>query len=100
MRQWRRKEFLDWHDYEILDYHDGNLKNSKEIQKIVADRIEKWKADVVILYYPVTSEAGGHNDNMQAGLIVKDAAAMVKHGKISRFPVYAGLFYNQFLTHS
>ena len=38
------KKILGLADYEILDYHDGKLKNSTELQKIVADRIEKWKS--------------------------------------------------------
>jgi LmbE family N-acetylglucosaminyl deacetylase len=71
------KRILGLTDYEILDYHDGKLANSKEIQKIVAAKIEEWNADLVILFYPITSVKGGHNDNMQAGHIVKDAASML-----------------------
>lgn len=71
------KRILGLTEYEILNYHDGILKNSIEIQKIVANRIEKWKADIVLLFYPIITEPGGHNDNMQAGLIVRDAAALL-----------------------
>lgn len=72
------KRILGLAEYEILDYHDGNLKNSEKIQKIVASRIEDWNADIVFLYYPITIVPGGHNDNMQAGHIVSDAARLVK----------------------
>jgi LmbE family N-acetylglucosaminyl deacetylase len=75
------RQILGLADYEILDYHDGKLKNSAEIQKIVAGRIEKWKSDLVLLYYPIVNEPGGHNDNMQAGLIVHDAASLIKMEK-------------------
>ena len=79
------KIILGLSEYEILDYHDGKLKNSIEIQRIVVSRIEQWKADVVILFYPITTEAGGHNDNMQAGLIVQDAATMIKMENLPAF---------------
>lgn len=79
------KKILGLADYEILDFHDGKLKNSPEIQKIVANRIEKWKSDIVLLYYPIVTEPGGHNDNMQAGLIARDAASLVKMEKMPLF---------------
>jgi LmbE family N-acetylglucosaminyl deacetylase len=79
------KRILGLADYEILGNHDGKLKNSVEIQKIVADRIEKWKSDIVILYYPIVTVPGGHNDNMQAGLIARDAASLLKMGKMPVF---------------
>jgi LmbE family N-acetylglucosaminyl deacetylase len=79
------KKILGLADYEILGNHDGKLKNSQELQKIVADRIEKWKSDIVFLYYPIVTEPGGHNDNMQAGLIVHDAASFIKMEKMPLF---------------
>jgi LmbE family N-acetylglucosaminyl deacetylase len=79
------KRILGLSDYEVLEYHDGKLKNSLEIQEVVAKRIEQWKADVVILFYPITTEAGGHNDNMQAGLIVQAAATLIKMEELPAF---------------
>jgi LmbE family N-acetylglucosaminyl deacetylase len=79
------KMILGLADYEILNYHDGKLKNTIEIQKEVASRIENWNADLVILFYPITSVSGGHNDNMQAGHIVTDAALLVKMTKMPAF---------------
>jgi len=79
------KRILGLTEYEILDYHDGKLKNSNDIQKIVANRIMEWKADIVILFYPIITEEGGHNDNMQAGLIVRDAAALLN---MEELPVF------------
>jgi hypothetical protein len=79
------KKILGLTDYEILDNHDGILKNSIEIQKIVANRIEQWKADIVILFYPIITELGGHNDNMQAGLIARDAAKFLNMDELPVF---------------
>jgi len=79
------KRILGLSDYEVLEYHDGKLKNSIEIQEVVAERIEQWKADLVILFYPITTEAGGHNDNMQAGVIVQDAARRIKMETLPAF---------------
>jgi LmbE family N-acetylglucosaminyl deacetylase len=75
------KRILGLADYEVLDYHDGKLKNTSEIQKIVALKIEEWESDIVILFYPITTVPGGHNDNMQAGHIAKEAAALVNMKK-------------------
>jgi LmbE family N-acetylglucosaminyl deacetylase len=79
------KRILGLADYTILDYHDGKLKNSNEIQKVVASEIEAWNSDLVILFYPITSVEGGHNDNMQAGHIVRDAATLLNMEIIPAF---------------
>jgi len=76
------KEILKLSDYQVLDHHDGNLKNTIEIQKEVANIIDKWKADIVFTFYPAE---GGHNDNMTAGYIVRDA---VKYLKQKDLPVF------------
>lgn len=78
----KAKEILKLSDYEILDYHDGNLKNTIEIQKKVAKIINNWEADVVFTYYPAE---GGHNDNMTAGWIVRDA---IKYLNQINLPVF------------
>jgi LmbE family N-acetylglucosaminyl deacetylase len=87
------KRILGLAEYEVLDYHDGKLKNSPEIRQIVASRIEEWKADVVFLFYPITSVPGGHNDNMQAGEIARDAAVLMKME-----PMPAFLYMRDFFT--
>ena len=65
------KEILGLAEYEIFDYHDGVLQNTEKIRKEVAKRIEDWNADIVFAFYPAE---GGHNDNMTAGWIVREAA--------------------------
>jgi len=65
------KEILGLVDYEVLDYHDGVLKNTEEIQRKVYQSISEFNPDVIFTYYPAQ---GGHNDNMTAGWIVRDAA--------------------------
>ncbi len=92
------KRILGLADYEVLDYHDGKLKNSPEIRQIVASRIEAWKADVVFLFYPITSVPGGHNDNMQAGEIVRDAAALLKMEHMPAF-LYMRDFFTTGFSH-
>jgi LmbE family N-acetylglucosaminyl deacetylase len=87
------KRILGLAEYEILDYHDGKLKNAPEIQQIVASRIEEWKADVVFLFYPITAVPGGHNDNMQAGEIARDAAVLLK---LEHMPTF--LYMRDFFT--
>ena len=67
----KAKDILGLADYEVLDYHDGILRNSAEIRKKVIQRIQEWEADVVFTYIPAK---GGHNDNMTAGWIVREAA--------------------------
>lgn len=76
------KKILKLSDYEILNYHDGNLKNSIEIQKEVAKIISDWGADIVFTFYPAE---GGHNDNMTAGWIVRDAVKYLNHQKLPVF---------------
>jgi len=57
-------------DYEILEHHDQYLGNTDSIRLEVRDRIRQWEADIVFSYYPID---GGHEDNMCAGRIVRDA---------------------------
>lgn len=92
------KRILGLAEYEILNYHDGNLKNTSQIQKEVASRIEKWNADLVILFYPITSVPGGHNDNMQAGHIVTDAAPLVNMKKMPAY-IYMRDFFTTDFSH-
>ena len=78
----KAKEILNLSEYEILDYHDGNLQNTAEIQQKVASRISQWKADVVFTFYPAK---GGHNDNMTAGWIVRDAVSLLDGDELPVF---------------
>ena len=78
----RAKEILKLAEYEILDYHDGNLRNTPEIQQIVASRITQWDPDVVFTFYPAQ---GGHNDNMTAGWIVRDAVSLLDKNELPVF---------------
>jgi LmbE family N-acetylglucosaminyl deacetylase len=78
----RAKEILKLAEYEILDYHDGNLRNTPEIQQIVASRITQWDPDVVFTFYPAQ---GGHNDNMTAGWIVRDAVSLLDRNELPVF---------------
>jgi LmbE family N-acetylglucosaminyl deacetylase len=78
----KAKEILKLAEYEILDYHDGNLQNTAEIQQKVASRITQWKADVVFTFYPAQ---GGHNDNMTAGWIVRDAVSILDDDELPVF---------------
>ncbi len=66
----KAKEILGLSAYEILDYHDGILENTEEVQEKVARSIREWAADIVFTFYPAK---GGHNDNMNAGWIVREA---------------------------
>lgn len=68
------KEILGLSAYEVLDYHDGILENTEEIRKKVARSIQDWEADVVFTFYPAR---GGHNDNMTAGWIVREASSLL-----------------------
>jgi len=92
------KRILGVAEYEIFDYHDGDLKNTTKIQKEVASRIEKWNSDLVILFYPITSVPGGHNDNMQAGHIVTDAALLVNMDKMPAY-IYMRDFFTTDFSH-
>ena len=66
------KEILSLSEYEVLDYHDGILENTEELRDKVARTIEDWEADIVFTFYPAR---GGHNDNMTAGWIVREASS-------------------------
>jgi LmbE family N-acetylglucosaminyl deacetylase len=78
----KAKEILRVSSYEILDYHDGFLKNTEEVRKIVANSIEAWNADIVFTFYPAK---GGHNDNMNAGWIVREASEQLDREKMPVF---------------
>ncbi|MFT5883749.1 MAG: LmbE family N-acetylglucosaminyl deacetylase [Arcticibacterium sp.] len=78
----RSKEILGLSAYEILDYHDGVLKNTKEIREKVTKSIEEWNADIVFTFYPAK---GGHNDNMTAGWIVREASEQLEQKKMPVF---------------
>ena len=68
------KEILSLSEYEVLDYHDGILENTEELRDKVARTIEDWEADIVFTFYPAR---GGHNDNMTAGWIVREASSLL-----------------------
>ncbi|TLP79262.1 PIG-L deacetylase family protein [Maribacter sp. ACAM166] len=78
----KAKEILGLSAYEILDYHDGVLKNTEEIRRKVIKSIEAWNADIVFTFYPAK---GGHNDNMNAGWIVREASEQLDQ---QRMPVF------------
>lgn len=68
------KEILGLSAYEVLDYHDGILENGKEVRERVIAAIKDWESDIVFTFYPAV---GGHNDNMTAGWIVREASAQL-----------------------
>jgi LmbE family N-acetylglucosaminyl deacetylase len=76
------KEILSLSEYEIFGYHDGILENTEEIRKKVSRAIRAWEADIVFTFYPAK---GGHNDNMTAGWIVREASSMLDPGKMPVF---------------
>ena len=78
----RAKEILGLSAYEILSYHDGVLKNEEEVQNKVTESIEAWNADVVFTFYPAK---GGHNDNMNAGWIVRKASKKLDREELPVF---------------
>ncbi len=78
----KAKEILGLKEYEIFNYHDGNLKNKKKIRKEVIENINAWEPDLVFTYYPAE---GGHNDNMTAGYIVREAAQSLAINKPTLF---------------
>lgn len=78
----KAKEILGLSAYEILDYHDGVLKNTEEIREKVTESIEAWNADIVFTFYPAK---GGHNDNMNAGWIVREASEQLNQAKMPVF---------------
>ncbi|MFC2123585.1 PIG-L deacetylase family protein [Bacteroidota bacterium] len=78
----KAKEVLKLVDYEVLNNHDGVLRNTEENRDKVIQCIKHFKADIVFTYYPAE---GGHNDNMTAGWIVREAAPKLKMGKMPVF---------------
>jgi LmbE family N-acetylglucosaminyl deacetylase len=76
------KEILSLSEYEVLDYHDGILENTEELRKKVARSIRNWEADIVFTFYPAW---GGHNDNMTAGWIVREASSLLDEEEIPVF---------------
>ena len=78
----KAKAILALSDYEVLDNHDGVLENTEEIRQKVAGSIQEWKPDVVFTFYPAK---GGHNDNMTAGWIVRDASLFLEADEMPAF---------------
>ncbi len=76
------KEILSLSEYEVLDYHDGILENTEELRKKAARSIRDWEADVVFTFYPAR---GGHNDNMTAGWIVREASSLLDEEQMPVF---------------
>jgi len=76
------KEILRLSEYEVLDYHDGILENKEELRKKVARSIQDCEADIVFTFYPAK---GGHNDNMNAGWIVREASSLLDQEKMPVF---------------
>jgi LmbE family N-acetylglucosaminyl deacetylase len=76
------KEILSLSEYEVLDYHDGILECTEEVRKKVARSIRDWETDVVFTFYPAW---GGHNDNMTAGWIVREASALLDEEQMPVF---------------
>jgi LmbE family N-acetylglucosaminyl deacetylase len=76
------KEILSLSEYEVLDYHDGILENTEELRKKVARTIEDCEADIVFTFYPAR---GGHNDNMTAGWIVREASSLLDEEEMPVF---------------
>ena len=59
---------------EVLDIHDGEVMPTLENRKIVARLIRDWNADLVFCHRPYDY----HPDHRNAGLLVRDAAFMVR----------------------
>jgi len=59
---------------EVLDIHDGELMPTLENRKKIARLIRDWQADLVFCHRPYDY----HPDHRNAGLLVRDAAFMVK----------------------
>lgn len=76
------KDILQISEYDILNNHDGELKNTIANQQEVAKLIDNWGADLVFTFYPAK---GGHNDNMTAGYIVRDAVKFLESEKLPAF---------------
>lgn len=61
-------------EVEVLDIHDGEIMPTLENRKIIARLIREWDADVVLTHRPYDY----HPDHRNAGLLVRDAAFMIK----------------------
>lgn len=59
---------------EVLDIHDGEVMPTLENRKIIARLIREWQADLVFSPRPYDY----HPDHRNVGLLVQDAAFMVK----------------------
>lgn len=84
------KSTLGLAEYEVLDCHDKALRNTEGTRRVVAGIIDDWGADVVFTYYAIE---GGHNDNMCAGRIVRDAAAGLSCGSQTPLFLYVRDYY-------
>ena len=61
-------------EVEVLDIHDGEVMPTLENRKIIARLIREWQADLVFCHR--TNDY--HPDHRNVGLLVRDAAFMVK----------------------
>lgn len=61
-------------EVEVLDIHDGEIMPTLENRKIIARLIREWQADLVFCHRPYDY----HPDHRNAGLLVRDAAFMVR----------------------
>lgn len=59
---------------EVLDIHDGEVMPTLENRKKIARLIREWQADLVFSHRPYDY----HPDHRNAGLLVRDAAFMVR----------------------
>lgn len=59
---------------QVLDIHDGELMPTLENRKTIAELIREWQADLVFAPRPYDY----HPDHRNLGLLVQDAAFMVK----------------------
>ncbi|MDP6447003.1 MAG: PIG-L family deacetylase [Pirellulaceae bacterium] len=59
---------------EVLDIHDGEIMPTLEHRKTIARLIRDWRADLVFTHRPYDY----HPDHRNIGLLVRDAAFMVK----------------------
>lgn len=59
---------------EVLDIHDGEIMPTLETRKVIARLIRDWQADVVLTHRPYDY----HPDHRNCGLVVRDAAFMIK----------------------
>ena len=59
---------------EVLDIHDGEIMPTLENRKVIARLIREWQADLVFTHRPYDY----HPDHRNLGLLVRDAAFMVR----------------------